>query len=320
MATFNENVKINEKLNVEKDFSVTQGANVSTSGTVSDLANTGSSFFTLSAATTLESIVAADSGKELVLTNTNSVSMIVKNQTGSTAANRIITGTGTDITVAAGASLLLKYDSAASRWRVVGAAGSGVTGPGTSVDSEVALFNGTTGGVIKRASGTGYVKVTSGVFQTPSPNVPARDVLGDTTGTSVPTGYIGEKISFSSASGIAINSAPTIIGDGSTTGVATLTPGVYMVFANGIYIASDSTTYIPIELYSIGGTATVSNTGNLQASPVSDDSSTLVYGYQRIAYVLVTSTTLIGVRAAAVSGGTASGASVSSSSFAIRIA
>ena len=41
-----------------------------------------------------------------------------------------------------------------------------VTGPSSSVDSEMALFSGTTGKVMKRATGTGLAKVTSGVFST----------------------------------------------------------------------------------------------------------------------------------------------------------
>jgi hypothetical protein len=39
-----------------------------------------------------------------------------------------------------------------------------VVGPSSSVDSEVALFDGVTGKLLKRATGTGVVKVASGVF------------------------------------------------------------------------------------------------------------------------------------------------------------
>lgn len=57
--------------------------------------------------------------------------------------------------------------SATSYWMVLaskGDTGSGdVTGPSSSVDSELALFNSTTGKLIKRASLTGLVKATSGV-------------------------------------------------------------------------------------------------------------------------------------------------------------
>ncbi len=48
-----------------------------------------------------------------------------------------------------------------------GAAGAGsgdVTGPASSVDSEIALFDSTTGKVIKRATTTGVLKATSGVI------------------------------------------------------------------------------------------------------------------------------------------------------------
>lgn len=101
-----------------------------------------------------------------------------------------------------------------------------VTGPSFSADSEIALFNSTTGKVVKRASGTGYVKVSSGVMQTPSATVPARDVAGDTTGTAVPTGQVGERLEATRAAGssLAIASAtPT------TVTSLTLTAGVWDV-------------------------------------------------------------------------------------------
>ena len=49
-------------------------------------------------------------------------------------------------------------------------AGTGdMTGPPASVEGEVALFTGTTGKLIKRATGDGLVTVASGVYQTPLP-------------------------------------------------------------------------------------------------------------------------------------------------------
>jgi len=57
--------------------------------------------------------------------------------------------------------------SATSYWMVLAAKGDtgagDVSGPASSVDSELALFNSTTGKLIKRASLTGLVKATSGV-------------------------------------------------------------------------------------------------------------------------------------------------------------
>jgi hypothetical protein len=110
----------NEKLTVAKDLSTLRGADVSTSGTIADLANDGFSFFRLTAATQLTSLVAAASGKELTITNANTADLLIKNESG-TAANRILTGTGADSVLRPGASLTLKYDDAASRWRVTSA-------------------------------------------------------------------------------------------------------------------------------------------------------------------------------------------------------
>lgn len=54
----------------------------------------------------------------------------------------------------------------ATYWRAVtGSGGSGdVVGPSSSVASEVALFDGTTGKLIKRAAATGIAKLASGVL------------------------------------------------------------------------------------------------------------------------------------------------------------
>ncbi len=52
-----------------------------------------------------------------------------------------------------------------SAWDQVAFSISGsVTGPGSSVDSEIALFNGTTGSSLKRATTTGVLKASSGVI------------------------------------------------------------------------------------------------------------------------------------------------------------
>lgn len=67
-----------------------------------------------------------------------------------------------------------------------GGGGSGdVVGPGVSVEKEIALFDGTSGALLERATGTGYVKVTSGVMGTPAATVPiSTDVGGLGTGVA----------------------------------------------------------------------------------------------------------------------------------------
>lgn len=60
---------------------------------------------------------------ELVLINATASSISVLNDQG--ASSSIITGTGGDLTLAAGASIILLYDATSLRWRVVGGSGSG---------------------------------------------------------------------------------------------------------------------------------------------------------------------------------------------------
>jgi len=64
--------------------------------------------------------------------------------------------------------------------------GSGdVVGPAASVDGEIALFDGVTGKLLERATGTGFVKVTSGVMSVVTLKGAAIWVIGD--GTAVIT-------------------------------------------------------------------------------------------------------------------------------------
>ena len=65
--------------------------------------------------------------------------------------------------------------------------GGDVTGPASSVDSQIALFDGITGKVIKVATGTGYIKTTTGVPSF-SASVPGTDVsITATTNVSAGT-------------------------------------------------------------------------------------------------------------------------------------
>jgi hypothetical protein len=111
-----------EKLTAAQEFITKPAADVTTSGTISNLANSGTSYIRLTAGTTLSSIVAAGGGKELTLVNANTVDLVVENEnTGETAANRIVTGTGSNYTMPTSSQIVLKYDESASRWRAVSA-------------------------------------------------------------------------------------------------------------------------------------------------------------------------------------------------------
>ncbi len=70
--------------------------------------------------------------------------------------------------------------STGAAWETYSASGTGdVVGPGVSVDGEVVLYNATTGALLKRASGTGIVRVASGVYGTPGAVNLASEVTGD---------------------------------------------------------------------------------------------------------------------------------------------
>jgi len=64
----------------------------------------------------------------LLLSNQTTVDIDIVNDSGGTAAERIITGTGANLTLTANASLLLCYDTVISRWIVIGGSGSGSGG------------------------------------------------------------------------------------------------------------------------------------------------------------------------------------------------
>ena len=71
-------------------------------------------------------VTAPTSGATLIiLSNVTGSDIVIKNDTTATAANRIITGSGSNLTWSNGASLWLAYDSTSSRWRIIGGSGSG---------------------------------------------------------------------------------------------------------------------------------------------------------------------------------------------------
>jgi hypothetical protein len=94
----------------------------------------------------VSTIPAGRQGQPLKLVNATGVAVLINNETGSTAADRILTGTGGVISLQANASLDLIYDSVSSRWRIVGGAGGGGF-------SEVSTVTVSSGGTISLGSG-----------------------------------------------------------------------------------------------------------------------------------------------------------------------
>jgi hypothetical protein len=80
----------------------------------------------------------------------------------------------TDVTLAADSDAKVSTQKAVKAYvdDAVSSAGGGdaSTNTSVSVDSEVALFSGTTGKLLKRATGSGFAKLLSGVLSTVTPN------------------------------------------------------------------------------------------------------------------------------------------------------
>ena len=81
----------------------------------------------------LASIASIDKGSTgstflIFVNNTGSTISIVNEYLSATAAKRIVTGTGGDINLSNGASIILSFNGITSRWHVVGGTGSGSGG------------------------------------------------------------------------------------------------------------------------------------------------------------------------------------------------
>lgn len=72
-------------------------------------------------------------GKIVLLKNATGGAITIKNDNGNPSAeDRILTGTGADITINDGGAFIVSYDATAQRWSVIGGAGSGGGGGGLS--------------------------------------------------------------------------------------------------------------------------------------------------------------------------------------------
>ena len=97
---------------------------------------------------------------------------------GTLSASAIAAGTISTARLGSGTADNTKFLRGDQTWATPTAGSGDVTGPASSVDSEIALFSSTTGKVIKRATGSGIVKATSGVYSTVT--APSGAIVGDT--------------------------------------------------------------------------------------------------------------------------------------------
>jgi alpha-tubulin suppressor-like RCC1 family protein len=107
------------------------GAAYSTTGASHNVnfGNTSLVRMTGSADQIISGIANGTDGAMLTIMNVSAASTTIQNQNGSSiAANRIITGVGSDLVIGPDKTVSLIYDSANSRWRVVNGGGSGTGG------------------------------------------------------------------------------------------------------------------------------------------------------------------------------------------------
>lgn len=168
------------------------------------------------------------------------------------------------------AYIAVDVSTGAAIWKEI--SGS-INGPSSSVDSEIVLFSGTTGRVVKRASGTGYVKATSGVMETPVATVPlvdlanqaANSVVVNATGSSAAPTALNMAASTMLARLAAGNIVAASVADiktllGISTSVVTIKKQIFT--ASGTYTPSTGMLYAIVEVVGGGAGGGGSSSGN----------------------------------------------------------
>ena len=126
---------------------------------------------------------------------------------------------------------LYMWDGAA--WQLIVDGTADVHGPASSVDNEIALFNGITGKVIKAATGTGYVKATSGVASFQAVPIPVAD-----GGTNSTTALSNNRVIQSSGGAIveaaAITASRALASDANGIPVASATTATELGYVSGV--------------------------------------------------------------------------------------
>ncbi len=124
-AAFASKIYVGEEIVLKELLRLTQQVDAATTGAGQSLTPTAAIIKVTNASlTSINNIVPKDD-EILILMNGTGVAITITENSGGTAANRIITGTGANLSLANGASLWLAYDTDATRWRIIGGSGSG---------------------------------------------------------------------------------------------------------------------------------------------------------------------------------------------------
>ena len=200
---------------------ITQTVDSSTTGSAQTVAPTTSNVKATNASlTSVAGFSSGTNGKLVTYVNGTGATLTVLNENaGATASNRILTGTGSDLSVADGASILLVYDNASSRWRIVGGSGGGgfsTNGSGTRA-SPTNVSAGTTVTVANAKQSVIYVQGNgASVTMTANPQLTTSGM--DANNVLVVRGRNdSQTVTFISGNGLSLNGNCTLAADSSLT-------------------------------------------------------------------------------------------------------
>ena len=157
---------------------------------------------------------------------------------------------------------------------VSGGGGSGdVVGPASSVDGQITLYNGTTGKLIKAATGTGVVHAASGVYSTATVTV-AEGGTNATTASAARTNLgaaaSGSNSDITSLSGL---TTPLSVGQGGS-GTATAFTAGSVVFAGaaGVYSQDNPNFFFDVgdSFLGVGTNAPTAHLSIVKDNPIAD--------------------------------------------------
>ncbi len=216
--------------------------------------NTASAIrYTGAGSATFTGIAAGYAGQILYLTNaatsTNTLTLANQNNgTASAAANRIITGTGANLVMANNSSVVLQYDGAATKWRVVGGSGGGSPGgSNTQVQyNDSGSFNGDTSmtwdktnKILAVGSGATTPVATTGTVAGVTMNVIPQAVSYTTGsvsgGITFGAGTAGQMAYYSGTNAVSPTSAMVV--SGSNIGIGTTSPAYLLDIRNSSSVA-----------------------------------------------------------------------------------
>ncbi len=149
----------------------TQLANTGT-GTLNDIPSTDASAIRFSGVEpTVTGIAGGAGARRIALLAAGGPLILANENAGSVAGNRIITGTGGDITVSEGAGAQLVYDKSSGRWRLASGGGGGGSGSGSNLGAALGVFKDVNAGVLRHRT---------------------IRVAGNLSGEEDPSGFAGE--------------------------------------------------------------------------------------------------------------------------------